>query len=165
MKNMPTTSIADLTMLRHAVATVVYRGAKTFRDAPEDFGTFRIKAKSRTPIEIVAHMGDLFDWALSMAKGEGIWRESVPQSWDEELDRLYASLKEFDAFLADAPTIGCSLGKLLQGPIADAMTHVGQLAMLRHLIGSPIRGENYFKADIAVGQVGPAQPPPRKEFD
>jgi hypothetical protein len=155
----------DRSMLRHAVATVAYRGAKTFRDAPGDFAAFRIKPNSRTPVEIVAHMGDLFDWALSMAKAEEVWRESVPLHWDEEVARFYASVKEFDAFLAGPSTIEASLGRLLQGPIADAMTHVGQLAMLRHLFGSPIRGENYFKADIVVGQVGPVQPPPRRVFD
>jgi hypothetical protein len=162
---MPNNPAADLNMLRHAVATVVYRGAKTFRDAPGEFGTFRIKANSRTPVEIVAHMGDLFDWALSMAKGKEVWRESVPRNWDEEVARFYASIREFDVFLTGASTFACPAEKLLQGPIADAMTHVGQLAMLRHLAGSPIRGENYFKADIAVGQVGPVQPPPRRVFD
>jgi hypothetical protein len=155
----------DRNMLRHAVATVAYRGAKTVRDAPGDFAAYRVKPNSRTPVEIVAHMGDLFDWALSMAKGEGVWRESVPQGWDDEVARFFASIKEFDVFLAGPSTIESSLERLLQGPIADAMTHVGQLAMLRHLFGSPIRGENYFKADIAVGEVGPVQPPPRRLFD
>jgi hypothetical protein len=162
---MPNNPAADLNMLRHAVATVVYRGAKTFRDAPGDFAAFRIKPDSRTPVEIVAHMGYLFDWALSMAKGKEVWRESVPRNWDEELARFYASIREFDLFLAGASTMACPAERLLQGPIADAMTHVGQLAMLRHLAGSPIKGENYFKADIVVGQVGPAQPPPRRVFD
>jgi hypothetical protein len=155
---------SDLAMLRHTVATMVYRGAKTLRDAPEDFGTFRIKPQSRTPVEIVAHMGDLFDWALSMAKGQEIWRSSPPQEWDREVARFYASVKEFDTCLANSPTTACPLEKLFQGPIADAISHVGQLAMLRHLFGAPIKGENYFKADIGIGQVGPNQPAPRREF-
>jgi hypothetical protein len=155
---------SDHAMLRHAVATMVYRGAKTLRDAPTDFAVFRIKQESRTPVEIVAHMGDLFDWAISMAKGQEIWRSSPPLEWDREVARFYVSVKEFDMYLASSPTVACPLERLFQGPIADAISHVGQLAMLRHLFGSPIKGENYFKADIGIGQVGPNQPAPRKEF-
>jgi hypothetical protein len=154
----------DHEMVRHAVATMVYRGAKTLRDAPADFGAFRVKPGSRTPVEIVAHMGDLCDWALSMAKGQEIWRSSPPQEWDREVARFYASVKEFDAYIASTSSNACPLERLFQGPIADAISHVGQLAMLRHLFGVPIKGENYFKADISVGQVGPNQPAPRKEF-
>jgi hypothetical protein len=152
-------------MIRHAIATMVYRGAKTLRDAPADFGVFRINPKSRSPVEIVAHMGDLSDWALSMARGQEVWHDSPPQGWGRELARFYASVKEFDTYLASSSPIACPLEKLLQGPIADAITHVGQLAMLRHLSGAPIRGENYFKADISIGQVGPNQPLPIREFD
>ncbi|HCA81865.1 MAG TPA: hypothetical protein DEP53_19205, partial [Bacteroidetes bacterium] len=117
------------------------------------------------PVEIVAHMGDLFDWALSMAKGHEIWRNSPPQEWDREVARFYDTVTEFDSYLATSSTVACPLERLFQGPIADAISHVGQLAMLRHLFGVPIRGENYYKADISIGQVGPDQPAPRKEFD
>ena len=158
-------SMTDIDFLRHILATIAYRAAKTMRDAPESFAGFQPGPTSSTPVQIVAHMGDLFDWALSMAKGEGLWRESVPQGWDDEVARFFASIKEFDVFLAGPTSIESSWERLFQGPIADALTHVGQLAMLRHLFGSPIRGENYFKADIAVGQVGPVQPPPRRLFD
>jgi hypothetical protein len=151
-------------MIRHAVATMVYRGAKTFRDAPADFGEFRVKPESRTPLEIIAHMGDLFDWALSMAKGQEVWRTSTPLEWDREVNRFYASVREFDTYLGSSPTIACPLERLLQGPILDALTHIGQLAMLRHIFGTPIKGENYFSADIRVGQVGPNQPAPTKPF-
>ena len=155
---------SDLKMIRHAVATIVYRGAKTLRGTPADFGVFRVKPESRTPVEIVAHMGDLFDWSLSMAKGQEHWRSSPAQEWDREVARFYASVKEFDTHLANSSTVACPLDRLFQGPIADAISHVGQLAMLRHLFGAPIKGENYFKADISIGQVGPDQPAPRKEF-
>jgi hypothetical protein len=156
---------ADRAMVRHAVATVVYRGSKTLRDAPRDFGSFLIAPASRMPVEIVAHMADLFEWALSMAAGNEAWREAAPRIWDNEVARFYASVKRFDDFLESSPKIACSLERLFQGPIADALTHVGQLAMLRHFSGSPIKGENYFRADIAIGKVGPDQPPPRKLFD
>jgi hypothetical protein len=152
-------------MARHAVATMVYRAAKTMRDPPAEFGRCRFNQKSRTPAEIVAHMADLFDWALSMAKGEGVWRSSHPQGWDHEVARFYVSVKKFDTHLAFSSTVACPLEKLFQGPIADAISHVGQLAMLRHLFGAPIKSENSFVADIAIGRVGPDQPASRKEFD
>ena len=161
---MPATSATDLAMLRHALATMVYRVSKIFRDAPVDFGTFRIREESRTPVEIVAHMGDLFDWALSMAKGRETWRDSVPQNWDGEVARFYVAVKAFDSFLSESSTLACSHERLFQGPIADALTHVGQLALLRHVVGFPIGGENYFKAEITIGRVGPEQAAPRKEF-
>jgi hypothetical protein len=155
----------DREIVRHIIATLIYRGAKTLRDVPSDFEKFRINPQSRTPVEIVAHMGDLFDWALSIAKGKGVWHSSPPQVWDREVARFYASVKEFDTYLASSSTIACPFEKLIQGPIADALTHVGQLAMLRHLFGAPIRGENYFMADIAAGRLGPEQSKPRREFD
>ncbi len=154
----------DRGIIRHAVATMVYRVAKTLRDAPPGFGVFRIKPDSRTPVEILAHMGDLFDWSLSMAKGQEVWHDSAPLEWDGEVTRFYSSVREFDEFLASSRVIACPLGRLFQGPIADSITHVGQLAMLRHLFGAPIRGENYFKAEITVGQVGPDQSPPKRVF-
>jgi hypothetical protein len=152
-------------IVRHTIATIVYRVAKTLRDAQSDFEKFRINPQSRTPVEIVAHMGDLFDWALTIAKGKGVWHSSPPQVWDHEVARFYAAVKEFDTYLAGPSTIACPLEKLIQGPIADALTHVGQLAMLRHLFGAPIRGENYSMADIVAGRVGPEQSKPRREFD
>jgi hypothetical protein len=152
-------------MFRHIIASLAYRATKTLRDVPGTFATFRVDAKSRTPAEILTHMGDLFDWALSMLKGKEIWHDSQPQDWDREVARFYDSLQKFDTYLAGNAPIACPLDKLFQGPIADAFTHVGQLAMLRRLSGAPIRGENYFKADIIIGKVGLEQSKPRKEFD
>ncbi len=156
---------SDLSFLRHAVATTVYRGAKTLRDAPAGFAEFRIKPGSRTPVEIVAHICDLYDWALSMAQGHEVWHDSKPGQWDHEAARFYRSAAAFDACLSGSSVTACPVEKLFQGPVADVLTHVGQLAMLRHLYGLPIRGENYYKADIRAGQVGPDQPPPKKLFD
>jgi hypothetical protein len=161
---MATSSLNDRQVIRHTVATLVYRAAKTFANVPAGFGAFRAKPTSRTPTEVVAHMDDLLDWALSMAKGSEVWHDSTPQGWDREVDRWYAAVREFDTYLANASTIACPLERLFQGPIADALTHVGQLAMLRNLFGTPIRGENYFRAEISIGRVGPDQAAPRKEF-
>jgi hypothetical protein len=152
-------------LLRHTAATLAYRGSKTLRDAPAGFGTFRVGDTSRTPVAILAHIGDLLDWALWLAKGEHRWRDAPPQSWDAEVARFFDSLRELDAYLASDATLGSRPEELFQGPIADALTHVGQIAMLRRLAGAPVKGENYFKADIARGRVGPDQSAPRREFD
>jgi hypothetical protein len=151
-------------LLRHALATIAYRGGKAVREAPERFATFKVHAASRTPAEILAHVGDLFDWALSLAKGTQAWHDSKPLAWDKETERFFESLGRFDAYLASEAPLGESAERLFQGPIADALTHVGQLTMLRRVEGAPIRGENYHKAEIAVGRVGPDQAAPRREF-
>jgi hypothetical protein len=152
-------------LLRHTVATVAYRGAKALRAAPESFATFKSGDSTRTPAKILAHLGDLLDWGLSMAQGEMTWRDSEPLPWKAEVDRFFAALKKFDDFLASSETLRAPIEKLFQGPVADALTHVGQLALLRRLAGCPIKGENYFKAEIAVGNVGAEQSAPRREFD
>jgi hypothetical protein len=151
-------------LLRHTLATLAYRGGKTVRDAPAGFAAFRAGETSRTAGEILAHVGDLFDWALALAKGQHLWRDSTPLAWDDEVERFFTALTAFDQYLAGNQALGFPPEKLFQGPVADALTHVGQIAMLRRLAGSPIRGENYFKADIAAGRVGATQAPPRREF-
>jgi hypothetical protein len=151
--------------LRHTLATVVYRGGKTLRGAPEAFADFRTSETSRTPGQILAHIGDLLDWALSMAKGKQEWHDSGPLKWDALTERFYAAAKALDDFLASQDPLGVSPEHLFQGPIADALTHVGQIAMLRRMAGAPVRGENYFKAEIVKGRVGPEQAEPRREFD
>ena len=151
-------------LLRHLLATVAYRGAKAFGGAPAGFAEFRAGDTSRTAGEILAHVGDLYDWALALAKGEHVWHDSKPLEWDREVARFFATLAAFDAYLAGAQPLGFPPENLFQGPIADSLTHIGQIAMLRRLAGSPMRGENYFKADIAAGRVGREQSPPRREF-
>jgi hypothetical protein len=152
-------------LLRHTVATVAYRGGKAMRGAPESFAAFVLADGCRTPAKILAHMGDLFDWALSMARGDAVWHDSEPLSWDAEIARFFAALKKLDDYLASQePLRCCSAEGLFQGPIADALTHIGQIAMLRRLAACPIKGENYFKAEITAGRVGPEQAAPRREF-
>lgn len=152
-------------LLRHMVATVAYRGGKALRGAPESFAAFTLGDSPRTPAKILAHLGDLFDWALSMARGEAAWRDSQPLAWDAEVARFLASLKKFDDYVASQEPLRSSAEGLFQGPIADALTHIGQIAMLRRLAGCPIKGENYFKAEITAGRVGLEQATPRREFD
>jgi hypothetical protein len=162
---MNSTIDAKRQMLRHTVATLAYRGGKAVRQAPEEFATFRIGENTRTPEQILAHIGDLLDWALSQAKGQEVWRDSTPLPWDQEVERFFSALKKFDDYLASEAPLETSAEKLFQGAIADALTHVGQIAMLRRLAGAPVRGENYFKADIVAGRVGAEQTEARVEFD
>jgi hypothetical protein len=151
-------------LLRHTLATLAYRGGKTLRNAPETFAGFRAGEKTRTPAEILAHMGDLLDWALSLVKGKQAWNSSQPLPWDQEVQRFHACLAALDAFLVSGVPIACPAEKLFQGPIADALTHTGQIAMLRSLASSPVRPENYFQAEIAVGRVGADQASPAQEY-
>ncbi len=159
----PATSARDL--LRHSLATIAYRGAKVVQGAPDSFADFHSSETTRTPAQILAHLGDLFDWALSMANGQPAWHDSKPKPWQDEVHRFFASLQMFDDYLASPESLHASPEKLFQGPVADALNHIGQLAMLRRIAGAPIKGENYFKADIATGRLGPDQSKPKFEFD
>lgn len=150
--------------MRHTLATLAYRGGKAIRGAPSEFAGYGSPESSRTPAKILAHMGDLMDWALSIASGKQAWHDSAPLPWEQEVKRFFASLKAFDDYLASDAPLEVSAEKLFQGPIADALTHVGQLAMLRRMSGAPMRGENYFVADIQAGRVGSEQAPPKREF-
>ena len=152
-------------MLRHTVATLAYRGGKVVANVPQDFANFRAAETSRTPGEILAHIGDLLDWSLQVAKGDYVYKEVTPRSWEEDVKRFFAALQKLDAYLASAAPLGYSAEKIFQGPIADALTHVGQIALLRRMAGGPVRGENYFKAEIVSGRVGREQSANRIEFD
>jgi hypothetical protein len=151
-------------LLRHTVATLAYRAGKTLRDAPDSFAKFSTGEKGRTPADILAHMGDLFDWALSIAKGKEEWHNSTPLPWAQESERFFKTLQAFDGYLASDAPLPVSAEKLFQGPIADALTHTGQLAILRRMAGCPMRGENYFRAEIVTGRVGQDQATPGREF-
>jgi hypothetical protein len=152
-------------LLRHTVATVAYRAGKALRGAPQSFATFKASESSRTPAKVLAHMGDLYDWALAIARGEKFWHDSQPLEWSREVERLFAAIKKFDDYLASSEALHASAEKLFQGPIADSLTHVGQIAMLRRIASCPVKGENYFVAEITTGRVGPEQTAPRLEFD
>ena len=159
--------MSDIEFLRHTVATLAYRAAKTMRDVPPSFATYSSGPDARTPVQIVTHMGDLFDWGLSMVNGAGKWNTSEPQEWSQECARFFTSLSRFDEALGSGMTIQYKLTRLFQGPVADALTHTGQLAMLRRLHGSPMKGESYNVAEVVIGRVGVDQTPadPRYEFD
>jgi hypothetical protein len=152
-------------LLRHTVATVAYRGGKAVRDAPASFGSFSGDGSDRTALKILTHIGDLYDWALTQAQGAEAWKDSTPLVWDREVERFFAALQRFDAYLASDAPLAATPEKLFQGAIADSLTHVGQIAILRRLGGARMKSENYSKADIVAGRVGNAQTAPRREFD
>ena len=152
-------------LLRHTVATLAYRGGKAVRGAPDSFASFRASETTRTPAEILAHIGDLLGWALSIAKGAEAWHDAESRTWIAEVERFHASLALLDDYLASDADLAATCERLFQGPIADALTHVGQLTMLRRIAGEPTKGENYSKAKIEAGRVGSDQVAPVREFD
>ena len=151
--------------LRHVLATLAYRAAKALRDTPPDFSAFRPAAGSRAAGEILAHLGDLLDWALSQARGAQKWHDSKPQPWAADTERFFAALTALDEYLASGAELRTAPEKLFQGALADALTHVGQIAMLRRLAGAPIRGENYYVANIETGRTTVDQNTPVREFE
>jgi hypothetical protein len=151
--------------LRHCVATLAYRCGKSVRGAPASFADFKAGPTTRTPLEILHHIGDLLDWTLRMARGEGGWEERPTRPWDAEVARFFDSLRALDDYLASDALLAKPAEKLFQGPIADALTHTGQINLLRRLAGSSVRGESYPQADIRAGRVGPEQTPPDPKFE
>jgi len=162
---MGTSHDASRAFLRHAVATLAYRGAKAVRGAPASFAAFTAAQGGNSPLVILRHIGDLLEWSLRIATGDERWQEAKPVSWEEEIKRFFAGLSAFDSYLASDAPIAFPPERIFQGAIADALTHVGQIAALRRLSGSPMKAENYFQADIVIGRVGPEQTPAKREFD
>src|SRR5512140_3889091 len=153
--------------LRHCLATLAYRAAKSVRGAPAEFATYKAFETTRTPGEILAHLGDLMDWGLAMSRGQPSWTDSPPLDWFSGVDRFFTALTAWDQFLASGEALGAPGEKLFQGPIADALNHVGQINLLRRMAGHPVKGESYNRAPIAIGQTGKEQPKgdPRFEFE
>lgn len=110
-------------------------------------------------------MGDVIDWGLSIAQGNEIWKERPAESWAHDVDRFFESLKNLDDYLASDTPLRADAERIFQGPVADALTHTGQIAFLRRIAGASVRGENYSRADIRTGHVGPQQTPASREFD
>ena len=151
-------------LLRHLLATLAYRAAKVLRDVPPDFPDFRASASTRPPTLIVAHLGDLMAWGVSLCDGESVWRPSGGDDWNVEVRRFFDGMERLDARLG-SPVSEEAASKLIAGPLADSLTHVGQLAMLRGMAGAPVRPESYARAEIVIGRVGLDQAPPGREFD
>ncbi len=158
-------SDTDRSMLRHTVATLAYRGGKAVRGATDSFATFKASETTRTPAQILAHVGDLLDWALSIAEGKERWHNSEPLPWNQEVERFHDALTKLDEYLASERELNATCERMFQGPVADALTHIGQIAMLRRIAGEPMRGENYSVAKIEAGRVGADQIAAMREFE
>jgi hypothetical protein len=156
---------AQRTLMRHMVATLAYRGGKVLRDAPEGFGEFLTTGALNTPVALVAHLADLLEWAARWCRGsEDTYVISEPKSWTDEVARFHASLAALDATLESPAPVLAPFERMFQAPIADALTHIGQLALLRRLAGAPVLGESYRRAEIVAGRVGAQQAPAGREF-
>ena len=140
-------------VLRHMVATVAYRGGVAVADAPQAFAEFRAHETTRTPGEILAHIGDLLEGSLHLVKGEMVYLTSTPLPWADEIRRFFSAVKEFDSYLASDAPLACPIERLIQGPVGDALTHVGQIVMLRRMAGKPVEGAEYFTAKIIAGEI------------
>lgn len=147
-------------MLRHFLAALAYRTQKALRGAPSSYAEFRLAEKARTPHEIVAHMDSVLGFALTCFEG-GTYRPQPLPDFQAEVLRFHGKLEGLARHLEQrTPFRGTTPERLLQGPFADVMTHVGQLAMLRRLAGSPVPPENFMAADVSPENLGPDQPPP-----
>lgn len=154
-------------MLRHLLAVIAYRTSKSVRGAPPGFASFQASPTTRTPVEILAHMGDLMDWGLTMTREKAKWHDATPLPWDDEVRRCFAAITAWDEYLASGAPIAATLEKILAGPVADSLNHTGQINLLRRMAGTPVKGESYAMADIRIGQTGLEQPAanPKYEFD
>jgi hypothetical protein len=154
----------DRALLRHFLAAIAYRTQKALRDAPPHYADFAAGHQTRTPVEILRHMTSLMGYARTMFLGASypVQPEPLPTFADEQA-RFHQILDSVGALLAAAtPLRDISTEQLLQGPFADVMTHVGQLALLRRLAQAPVAPENFIYADIRASRLGPEQPAPAR---
>ena len=152
----------DRAMLRHFLAALAYRTQKALRGAPAGFGDFRAGHDVRPPADLVRHMTSVLGYARTFFVG-GQYRPEPLPTLAAEIERFHEMLADLSAHLAQGTELrGVRPEQLLQGPFADAMTHAGQLAMLRRLAGAPVAPENFIEAEIAPDRLGPDQPSPRR---
>jgi hypothetical protein len=146
-------------LLKHFLAALAYRTQKALRNAPEDFGSFRAMEGVRTPAELVRHMTSVLGYARTHFIGGRYWPEPL-ETLDEEIERFHEMLGMLAQHLREGDTLleGMTEERLLQGPFSDAMTHAGQLALLRRLAGAPVPPENFIVAEIEKDQPEPVSP-------
>jgi hypothetical protein len=147
-------------MLRHFLAALAYRTQKALRGAPPSFATFEAGQQVRTPAALVRHMTSVLGYAHTCFEGGRYWPEPLPDL-DAEIARFHAMLQALSRHLdAGTELRGVTEEQLLQGPFSDAMTHAGQLAVLRRLAGSPVPPENFIVAAVDPANLGPHQADP-----
>lgn len=150
-------------VLRHMLATLAYRAAKVVADTPQDFGAMTFGDATRQPTRIVAHMADLMAWGVTLARGEYTWTAGGSDDWNVEVSRFFDGVAALDREIESLAAGAAE--PVIQGPLADALTHVGQLAMLRGMAGARVRPESYARAEIVIGRTGREQAAPKREFD
>jgi hypothetical protein len=151
----------DRELLRHFLAAIAYRTQKALRDAPEHYASFSAGNRARTPTEMIRHMTSLMGYVRTFFEGGTYKPEPLP-SFKDEVERFHRMVVEVGKLLASDANCSITTDQLLQGPFADAMTHVGQLAMLRRLADAPIAPENFIYADIRADRLHAEQPPPAR---
>lgn len=149
-------------VLRHYLGSIAYHTQKAIRDAPEGYWSFAAGNRARTPESVLRHMTSVLGYARTFFFG-GIYRPEPLPTIDAEIDRFHDMVQEISRLLeSGAPLQGMDELQLLQGPLSDVMTHVGQLSLLRRLYGSPVPPENFIYADISASRLGKDQPAPRR---
>lgn len=150
-------------LLKHFLAALAYRTQKALRDAPAGFGDFRPQNGVRSPTELVRHMTSVLGYTCTFFTGGHYRPESLP-TLDAEVARLHEMIETLAGHIESATPLdeGVTTERLLQGPLADAMTHVGQLAMLRRLAGAPVPPENFVFAEIDPARLGRDQAKPAR---
>jgi hypothetical protein len=147
-------------LLRHFLAALAYRTQKALRGAPPGFSKFRAAPQVRTPHELIHHMDSVLGYARTFFIG-GSYRPPVFPDFDSTVAHFHETLTDLARHLEVGTEMhGITPEILLQGPFADAMTHAGQLAMLRRMAGSPVPPENFIFATISPANLGPDQPSP-----
>ena len=148
-------------LLRHFLAALAYRTQKALRDGSPSFWQFRAAPGVRTPDELLRHMTSVLGYARTLMIG-GTYEAPPLEDFSAEIARFHEMLEDLSSRLAAGAQFGeFSFEAVLQGPFSDAMTHAGQLAMLRRLHGEPVAAENFLKAEIRAENVGPDQAAPR----
>jgi hypothetical protein len=147
-------------LLRHYLAAIAYRLQKALRGAPPGFQRFRAAPGVRTPHELVCHIANVLGYSRSCFAGE-TFDAGVPTDWNGDLSAVHQTLEDLAAHLTNGTPLGAvTEAQLLQGPFADAMTHIGQLAMLRRFFGAPVRPEDFILAAISADNLSQEQPEP-----
>src|SRR5216117_1871639 len=153
----------DRALLRHFLGAIAYRTQKALRDAPAHYPAFSAGNRVRTPVELIRHMTSLMGYVRTLFQGGSypVKPEPLP-SFTAEVERFHEMVEAVGTLLASNAKCSISTEQLLQGPFADTMTHVGQLAMLRRLADAPVAPENFIYPDIRDDRLHADQPPPAR---
>ena len=145
-------------LLRHTLSTIAYRFQKSVSSANEDFGNFRAAEDSRTAVEIINHIFDIINKTKVFIKDDR-FDKSLPIQLDfkSEIDRFHNTLQELDFLLSETELEIDYSKKLIQGPLSDVLSHIGQIALMSGLDGNKIKGENFSSAKIITGNTSSNQ--------